>query len=84
MRSSPEVVHRRLHSRSRQEEATIALDYLCQLHQAHDDWLLHHIPEAPPAPVLVLDANCEMDAMHQQYRLNQELILGTIGQEWKC
>ncbi|CAB3386186.1 Hypothetical predicted protein [Cloeon dipterum] len=77
LRSNPEKVYQRLLQRSRKEELSVSLEYLQQVHEAHEKWLLHGIPAKAPAPVLVLDANSNLDAMYRQYELNQEVILGT-------
>ncbi|XP_046662374.1 deoxynucleoside kinase-like, partial [Homalodisca vitripennis] len=41
LRTEPEVVYQRMKARARTEEAQVPLEYLQQLHQMHDDWLLH-------------------------------------------
>jgi len=55
---------------------TVSLEYLRNVHEAHENWLLRGIPAKAPAPVLVLDANSNLEAMYKQYELNQEVILG--------
>ncbi|KAF4520872.1 hypothetical protein B566_EDAN007053 [Ephemera danica] len=84
LQSTPEVVYQRLQKRSRQEESTIPLEYLQQVHEAHENWLVRHIPEAPPAPVLILDANADLESMYQQFKQNQDLILGEDKLQLKC
>ncbi|KAF5843905.1 Deoxynucleoside kinase-domain-containing protein [Dunaliella salina] len=41
LRAQPEVCHQRLKRRARQEETTVQLEYLQELHQCHEDWLFH-------------------------------------------
>eukprot|EP00200_Dunaliella_tertiolecta_P006514 CAMPEP_0202345090 /NCGR_PEP_ID=MMETSP1126-20121109/4476_1 /ASSEMBLY_ACC=CAM_ASM_000457 /TAXON_ID=3047 /ORGANISM="Dunaliella tertiolecta, Strain CCMP1320" /LENGTH=549 /DNA_ID=CAMNT_0048936341 /DNA_START=235 /DNA_END=1885 /DNA_ORIENTATION=+ len=41
LRAQPEVCHQRLQRRARQEETTVQLEYLQELHQCHEDWLFH-------------------------------------------
>jgi deoxyadenosine/deoxycytidine kinase len=76
LRSDPDNVYQRLLQRSRNEEMQVSLKYLRNVHEAHENWLLRGIPAKPPAPVLVLDANSNLEAMYKQYELNQEVILG--------
>jgi len=68
LRSSPEVVHERIRLRSRSEEAVIPLSYLQELHERHEDWLVNKSSGFPvPAPVLVLDANQDLQSIHKAY-----------------
>jgi len=39
LRASPETCHRRLKKRAREEETTVGVDYLTELHGRHEDWL---------------------------------------------
>ncbi|XP_046662371.1 LOW QUALITY PROTEIN: deoxynucleoside kinase-like [Homalodisca vitripennis] len=67
LRTEPEVVYQRMKSRARTEEAQVPLEYLQQLHQMHDDWLLHKSVFSCPAPVIVIDANKELSDMMEEY-----------------
>ncbi|OAE26895.1 hypothetical protein AXG93_4762s1050 [Marchantia polymorpha subsp. ruderalis] len=40
LRATPDTCHRRLQSRKRKEEDTVTLDYLRDLHEKHEQWLL--------------------------------------------
>lgn len=84
LQSNPEVVYQRLQKRSRREESSIPFEYLNQVHQAHENWLVHHLPEAPPAPVLILDANADLQSMYEQFKQNQCLILGEVKLQLNC
>ena len=66
MRTDPSTCMERVRSRGRFEEASIQLDYLEQLHERHERWLLQRSCGAVPPrvskssdelPVLVLDCN---------------------------
>ena len=41
LRTSPEIALTRVRSRNRQGEENVSLDYLTNLHQYYDNWLLH-------------------------------------------
>ena len=79
LKASPEVCYARLKKRGRHEEKDILIDYIAQLHDKHEDWLIHkkgidmslsHIP------VLVL--NCDADFEHDKDE--QEKHIERIGE----
>lgn len=50
LRTTPEIVYNRMMNRARSEESCVPLQYLEQLHDLHERWLVHgHFPR--PAPV---------------------------------
>lgn len=51
LRTTPEVVYDRMRVRGRSEEVSVSLDYLKQLHDLHEDWLIHG-RKFRPAPVI--------------------------------
>lgn len=58
LQTPPEVCYGRLKKRARSEESAVPLKYLKQLHDKHEDWLIHHkdVDEyVKQLPVLVLD-----------------------------
>ncbi|XP_035824106.1 thymidine kinase 2, mitochondrial isoform X2 [Aplysia californica] len=74
LRADPETCYQRLKQRSRAEEATVPLSFLESLHNLHDSWLIDHIYPVP-APVLILDANYDLDRMKETYDLRRNEIL---------
>lgn len=50
LRTSPEIVYERMKMRARSEEACVPFEYLKQLHDLHENWLIHGSFEKP-APV---------------------------------
>jgi len=67
LRSSPEVVYKRMMERNRNEEKSVPLEYLQAIHDAHENWLIHKTVGHCPAPVLVLDANLEKHMINSEY-----------------
>jgi len=60
IRSHPDVLMERIKRRGRQEEESLSLDLLQQLHQKHEDWLLQH--QFPlPAPLQILDGDQDLE-----------------------
>ena len=56
LRTSPETCLRRVRERNRNEEASLTLDHLKDLHKLHEDWLMDR--KFPvPADVIEIDAN---------------------------
>lgn len=60
LRTPAEECFQRLHRRGRSEESAITLEYLRQLEQHHDEWLL--TPGGAGKPVLLLDGSKQWDA----------------------
>lgn len=76
LRSTPEVVHERVKSRGRPEESGLSLEYLQQLHDSHEKWLMTDDERFNTIPVLVLDADKTLSEIYEQYKKNEEKILG--------
>ncbi|ROT77900.1 hypothetical protein C7M84_003397 [Penaeus vannamei] len=76
LRSTPETVHNRMIERGRSEEAGVPLEYLKQVHNYYENWLLEHKPRAPPAPVLVIDADKDLEKVKEEYRQKKAVIMG--------
>lgn len=47
-----------------------------QVHEYYERWLLDKQPKAPPAPVLVLNADQDLDAMKREYEKKKSFIMG--------
>jgi deoxyadenosine/deoxycytidine kinase len=72
LRVEPEVSFSRLQKRSRSEEEGVPLDYLRQIHQKHEDWLIKL------DNVIIIDGNIEFET--DPKRLNEiiEIIKNNI------
>lgn len=68
LRTQPEVALERTQLRARKEEGCITLDYLKKLHELHEDWLINQTKFSCPAPVIVLDANCALSEMEEEFQ----------------
>lgn len=75
LRCSPQKVMDRIRVRSRAEEKDISFDYIKSLHDLHDEWLMRRCFPVP-APVLVLDTNCQQASLERLYELAAPYILG--------
>lgn len=60
LRSSPEVVARRIRQRARAEERAISQQYLQALHELHEEWLIGQRRFPVPCQVLVMDADKDL------------------------
>eukprot|EP00096_Caligus_rogercresseyi_P008012 TRINITY_DN26255_c0_g1_i1.p1 TRINITY_DN26255_c0_g1~~TRINITY_DN26255_c0_g1_i1.p1 ORF type:complete len:221 (+),score=54.47 TRINITY_DN26255_c0_g1_i1:124-786(+) len=76
LRTSPEVAHARLQKRARAEEKTVPLDYLVDLHEAYEDWLIRKSLGPTPAPVLIIDANEGIEGVEKALTKNADFIMG--------
>merc|ERR1712071_395866 len=81
LRTDPDVVHRRILNRARQEEKTVPLSYIEDLHKIHEDWLHYQTTHAVPAPVIEIDANVELPEMLQQISHVKDQILNRKMEE---
>ncbi|KAK7490842.1 hypothetical protein BaRGS_00017898 [Batillaria attramentaria] len=75
VRADPEVCFERIQKRSRKEEALVPFSLIKDLHDLHEDWLIHHTNSKPPAPVVILDANRDYSEMKQLYETHRQDIL---------
>ncbi|CAG2174641.1 unnamed protein product [Oppiella nova] len=57
LRTTPQTVFSRIQSRSRSEEMEIPIEYLQQLHELHDNWLLDENRSNESPQVLTFDAD---------------------------
>lgn len=63
-----------MRERARKEESSVSLDYLKQIHQIHEEWLYDRTLFKIPSPVIILDANKNMDEMLQEFDKCKEKI----------
>ncbi|XP_045149627.1 thymidine kinase 2, mitochondrial isoform X1 [Echinops telfairi] len=75
LRTTPEMCHRRLQMRCRDEEKVIPLDYLATIHQLHEEWLGGGGPFPVEAPVLVIEADQDRQKMQELFEQNRDRIL---------
>ncbi|XP_068184407.1 thymidine kinase 2, mitochondrial isoform X1 [Antennarius striatus] len=75
LQTSPHTCHQRLKQRCREEEKVIPLEYLETIHQLYEDWLIKRSSSPPPAPVLVIPADQDLQEMLHQYEENRDKIL---------
>lgn len=75
LQTSPETVYNRIMQRGRKEEKKVSFEYIEQLHNLHENWLIHQKKYKLPCKVLVLDANTEsMEDMHKVIEDNRARI----------
>ena len=77
LKASPEVCMERIHSRKRQEEKKIPLEYLSNLDRLHDEWLTSD--ETDPkfvAPVLTIPAEGSQEDMRNIFEQISCFVLG--------
>lgn len=78
LRTSPEVALHRISKRGRGEEAGVTLEYLQQLHELHDNWLLKN----QNFKVMILDGDKDENEIIKEYeRTNKKIKELTNPQE---
>jgi deoxyadenosine/deoxycytidine kinase len=63
LRATPETCYERIHKRQRQSENLIDMEYLENLHQKHEDWLMNK--EKNKVPTLVIDGNKDISEIEK-------------------
>jgi deoxyadenosine/deoxycytidine kinase len=62
LRLDPAIAYERVQKRNRSGESSISLDYLKQLHERHEELLIHHsVASFLTSPVLILDCSTEFE-----------------------
>ena len=75
LKTEPEVAYERIKRRKRLAEKTISLAYIKQIHECHEDFLVHKkelLAELLEVPVLVLDCNEEFENNPDQFAAHAE------------
>ncbi|XP_075796158.1 thymidine kinase 2, mitochondrial isoform X5 [Pelodiscus sinensis] len=75
LQTSPETCYERLKNRCRKEEKIIAMEYLEAIHQLYEEWLIKQTLCKVPSPVLVIQADNDMQKMIEKYEENRDQIL---------
>ena len=72
LRSSPEKAYERLMKRERQEEGRIPFDYICQIHELHESWLLH---SKNNFDIVVIDVDEDLEQLQSIFEEKKKEIL---------
>lgn len=76
LQASPEICFERIKARNRPEEQFITLEYLRQLHDLHEEWLVTGSkPSVIRPPVLVVNGNQDLQTMTSKFYSIQSQIL---------
>ncbi|XP_059085670.1 deoxynucleoside kinase-like isoform X2 [Tigriopus californicus] len=76
LRTRPDVAFQRIKDRDRSEECRIPFQYIQDLHDLHEDWLIRKTKFQPlQAPVIVIEANEDLDKLQAQYQRQKDEIL---------
>ncbi|XP_043754600.1 thymidine kinase 2, mitochondrial isoform X5 [Cervus elaphus] len=78
LRTTPETCYQRLKMRCREEEKVIPLEYLDAIHHLYEEWLIKGSLFPVAAPVLVIEADHNMQKMLELFEQNRHRIL-TLG-----
>ncbi|KAM8774263.1 thymidine kinase 2, mitochondrial isoform 2-T4 [Rhynchonycteris naso] len=75
LRTTPETCYQRLKMRCREEEKVIPLEYLDAIHHLYEEWLIKGGLFPIAAPVLVIEADHDMQKMLELFEQNRDRIL---------
>jgi len=84
LRTDPEVVFERIKKRNRVEEKNLTIDYLKDLHDLHEQWLMGDGSKYPkPAPVVTIDANQDLAEVKRVYdKHSADILNGSAIKEY--
>ncbi len=84
LKTDPDIAYARLKKRNRLAEKKISLSYLKQIHEHHENFLIHKeglLPELKTVPVLILDCNEDFEdnaaKMQELFEKVQDFMLET-------
>ncbi|KAK2498704.1 hypothetical protein MC885_003464 [Smutsia gigantea] len=81
LRTTPETCYQRLKIRCREEEKVIPLEYLDAIHHLYEEWLIKGGLFPVVAPVLVIEADHNMQKMLELFEQSRDRIL--TPENWK-
>ncbi|XP_069860982.1 thymidine kinase 2, mitochondrial-like isoform X2 [Dipodomys merriami] len=81
LRTTPEICYQRLKMRCREEEKVIPLEYLEAIHRLYEEWLITGSLFPIEAPVLVMEADHDMEKMLELFEQNRARIF--TPENWK-
>lgn len=77
LRTTPETVFERMRKRARSEESCVPLQYLQELHELHENWLING--QYPvPAKVLTINADLDLSQIGHEYQRSEMSVLQPI------
>lgn len=78
LRSLPEIVFKRMQRRNRPEERTMKLEYLVNLHDYYENWLMKKNNSNISCPLLVIDVSKDLsdNQLIDVYKTFEDKILG--------
>jgi deoxyadenosine/deoxycytidine kinase len=74
LRADPETCFIRISQRNRQSEHLIQMDYLSQLHQKHEDWLITNNKGKNAVPTFVVDGNENYDKIMNNKKMIEDFV----------
>ncbi|CAH7075018.1 thymidine kinase 2, mitochondrial [Phodopus roborovskii] len=81
LRTTPEICYQRLKMRCREEEKIIPMEYLSAIHHLYEEWLVTGSLFPAAAPVLVIEADHDLEKMLELFEQNRARIL--TPENWK-
>ena len=80
LRTSPEVAYKRLKARARSEEKVVSIEYLKELHDLHEKWLIENKDKNlyGGAEVLIIDADQDLNEVPDVYAAYTDRILAAL------
>jgi deoxyadenosine/deoxycytidine kinase len=82
LKVDPEIAYERIKKRDRDAEKTISLEYIKQIHQCHEDFLVHKknlLTELKNVPVLILNCNEEFEADAEMFDLHAQKVFAFVN-----
>ncbi|XP_017462099.1 PREDICTED: deoxynucleoside kinase [Rhagoletis zephyria] len=81
LRTTPEIAYERIRKRSRSEEACVPYEYIKQLHELHEDWLIRKRVDCKNIKVLEIEADLDLSEIDREYKRSEVVIQASMQQQ---
>ena len=75
LRCPPEIAYERILKRKRREESNIPFEYICQIHDLHEAWLIKKTKFQTPSAIIIIDVSESIQNLESVFEDKKKIIL---------